>query len=144
MTKQILTFFLLLLLLCGLSYYGTLSAPWLKLTTCLQDPEEYDGSLVTYFSEPRIQEITNSGFILHTSSGTIPVLSDTAGLRQGEYIGLTAIYHKEGYLTATRWVISKNRRYKIILSILPVCLVAFLFFRTFRWNRCIGFEVRHA
>jgi hypothetical protein len=144
MTKRILTFFLLLFLLGGLSYYGTLNPPWLKLTSCLEDPEKYDGSLVTYFSEPRIQEITASGFILHTTSGTIPVLSDTSGLRQGEYIGLTAIYHKAGYLTATRWVISKNRRYKIILSVIPVCLVAFLFFRTFRWNRRFEFEVQHA
>ena len=144
MKNRIPVFFILLLLLAGLSYYGTFNPPWLKLTTCLENPEKYDGSLVTYFSEPRIQKVTDSGFILRTTSGTIPVLSDTAGLRQGEYIGLTAVYHKAGYLTATRWIISKNRRYKIILSIIPVGLVAFLFFRYFRWTRRIGFGGKHA
>lgn len=125
---------LLLLALAGLCYFGGTHTPWLKLSTCLKQPEKYDGRLVTYIREPRIEKITSDGFILSHGEGFIPVQADTLGLKENEYIGLTAVYHQEGYLEAVHLAIARNRRYKIILSVFPVILVAVLFFRNFRIN----------
>jgi len=145
MSSRFIIFPTLIIILIAVCYYGGSHAPWLKLSTCLENPEQYDGRLVTYIREPKIEKVTSDGFILKHGGGTLPVLADTTGLRANEYIGLTAIFHQEGYLEAENLVISKNRRYKIILSIIPVFLITILFLQNFKINwKNIHFEIKHA
>ncbi|MBN1783033.1 hypothetical protein JW948_18000 [bacterium] len=120
--------------LTGLCFYGMTHPPYLSLETCLNNPGKYDGRTVTYISEPYIREIKPDGFLLQHRAGTIRVLSDTTGLRVNEYVGLVAVYHREGFLEARQIMISKNRRYKIIFSIFPVLLIAVLLLRHFKMN----------
>ena len=109
--------------------------PWLSLDACLKAPDFYDGQLVTSFREPLISEIYEDGFLLTQKAGqSIKVVTDTSGLILNKYIGLTATFHKEGYLKAVHLRVSENRRYKIVLSVLPALLVAGLFFRFFKWD----------
>ncbi len=111
-------------------------SPWLSLDACLKNPEKFDGELVTSFREPRISEIYSDGFLLTQKAGdSIKVLSDTSGLVINKYVGLSATFHKEGHLKAIHLKVSENRRYKIGLSIIPVLLIAFLFFRFFKWDK---------
>ena len=135
---------LLLVLIVLLSFYSVNHRPWIHIKDCLENPEKYDGTLITNFSEPQIQEIYIDGFLLQQNQiPPLRVYSDTTGLILGEYIGLQAIFHKEGYLEATVVQISKNREEKIWISVLPVFFVGFLFFRYYRFNiKKIQIELR--
>lgn len=124
--------FIILLLIC---YYYNNHNPWLSLDTCLKDPIKYHGAKVTNFREPMIGKIHADGFILKQKNRKdIKVYADTTGLTPNKYIGLVATFYKEGYLKANILKVSANRRYKILLSIIPTLLVLFLFTRVFRWN----------
>lgn len=126
---------ILCLILTGLCIYGGVNSPWLTLDVCLKDPEQYNGALVTHITEPRVGKITSDGFYLKSKGHPdIFVFSDTTGLISGEYLGITAIFHKEGHLEVQTLFIAENRRYKILLSIIPVILIAGLFFSHFHWN----------
>ena len=57
-----------------------------------------------------------------------------ASLKEGEFVGMRAIFHREGYLEAVALHVAKRRREKIWISVLPVFLVGFLFIRNFRFN----------
>ena len=136
MKTRILVIVLSLTLLILLCIHFAHHNPWLSLNQCLENPKLHDGRTVTRFREPRIAEIHTEGFLLKQKSGkSIPVIADTTGLIPGKYIGLVAVFHKEGYLEAVHLKVSQNRRYKIGLSILPALLVLALFFRFFRWDR---------
>jgi len=133
MPKRFALILLLLAFLIALSFYSTNIHPWIHLNQCLENPSKYDGQQVTIYREPRIGEIYPDGFQLLQERGpSIRVYADTAGLRPGEYIGLTATFHKEGYLHVVKLLISKKRRYKIWLSVLPVLLIGGMFVRYYR------------
>ncbi len=118
-----------------LSFYSVNHRPWIHITDCLKHPDQYDGKLVTHFDEPQAGEIYADGFLLiQKGIAPIRVYSDTTDLVQNEYLGLQAIFHKEGYLKATSVRIAKNREEKIWISVLPVFFVGFLFIRYFRFN----------
>jgi hypothetical protein len=143
--KRLAIICILSVILAGLCLYGSIHRPWLSLDTCLAHPEKYDGSLVTYMSEPSIDEITPDGFILRFHGGRIPVYSDTTGLRINEYVGILATFHKEGFLTAEKIVIAKNRRYKILLSLIPALMIVILFINQFKFSfRDIRIDTRNA
>ena len=126
---------LLLTMMILLSFYGARHHPWIHIKDCLQDPVQYDGKLVTDFSEPMIGEIYADGFtLLQKQVPPIRIYSDTTGLIQGEYVGLRGIFHKEGYITASIVGIAKNRKEKIWISVLPVFFVGILFIRQYRFN----------
>jgi len=121
------------ILLIALSVVTVYHHPWISLNDCYENPEKYDGKLVTHFREPVIAEILDDGFILKQYQGpSIKVFAETTNLKTGEFVGLKAIFHKEGYLEAVSCRIAKNRRYKIWLSVIPVVLVAFFLFQSFQ------------
>lgn len=119
----------------ALSLYTVRFHPWISTTDCLRDPDEYDGKLVTHFSESMIGEIYDNGFLLHQlNEPPIRVLSDTTGLILNKYIAMKAIFHREGYLEAVSLRVSRNRRYKIGLSVIPVLFIGILLVRSYRIN----------
>jgi hypothetical protein len=128
--------FLLFLGLFSLSYFSVHYHPWISVADCLENPDKYDGAEVTNYHEPLIGEIYADGFdLLQKHNPSIHVYSDTAELIEGEYIGLKAIFHKEGYLKVVDLVVARKRREKIWISILPVILIGFLLLKYFRLNR---------
>lgn len=135
MAKRVLLLSLLFISMVCLSFYGKYHHPWLNLQTCLNNPQEYDGHLVTSYSEPQIGQIYDNGFQLNQKHlPSIRVLADTSGLIEGKYVGLTAIFHEGGYLTAVSVHVAHKRRYKIWFSIIPVLLVGWVLIRNFRLN----------
>jgi len=129
------------ILLILLAFYSASKYPTLSLNECLQNPEAYDGCTLSWFNEPMIGEIHDDGFLLIQGQGpSIRVIADTTGLIVNKFIGMTAVFHKEGYLESKKLVVARNRRYKIWLSVLPVLLVGFMMIRTIRidWkNKCL-------
>ena len=135
MNRRLIWILLLLAGLVFLSYYSVYHHPWISLTDCLSDPEKFDGALITSWSEPMIGEIYSDGFQLNQKGiPSIKVLADTSGLISGEYIGIKAIYHKEGYLESVIHIVANKRREKIWLSVIPVLLIGFLLLRYFHFN----------
>lgn len=133
-------------ILAGLIFFGATRNPWVTLNEALARPNQYDGRVINLFIYPKIERVTADGFdIIEAGKPLIHVFGDTTGLKVGEYVGLQAIFHKEGYLVAIRAEIAKRRRYKVFLSLIPVLVVGFLFFRSFRFDIRKGqFEVRDA
>ena len=135
MSKRFILFSILLTALFGLCFWGRYFHPWIDTTQCDRNPATCDGLLVIHFSEPMIGEIYKDGFLLlQKNKQPIRVRSDTTGLIPGEFIGLSAIYHREGYLETVSLEIARNRRYKIWLSVIPLGIVIFALIRCFRIN----------
>lgn len=122
-----------LLLLIGLIYYGYRYNPRVNLSMCLNDPLKYDRYEVSIGTEAKVVERLSDGFILQEMGHTIRVKGDPQNVSPGDYVRLRAIFHKEGYLDLKLLYVAKGRRLKILVSIAPVVLVLFLFFRTYRF-----------
>ena len=124
------------IVIAGLGYYNVKTNPWISVEQCFENPEFYDGKLVARYSEPLIGEIYPDGFQLQQKKApSIRVYSDTTGLISGKFVGMRALFHKEGYLEAISLHVAKRRRYKMWISVLPAFLVGILLFRYFRWNK---------
>jgi len=121
--------------LAALCKWGASNSPWLLLGEAMEEPVRFDGKTVNQFLYPRIEEIYRDGFLLTERGGrSMRVFCDTTGLIQDKWVGLEAVYHKEGYLIARHVKIAKNRGYKIYLSLLTVIFIAILGIRSFRFD----------
>jgi len=126
---------LLGLVLILLAAYGAFHHPWISYADCIADPAACDGLVVEEFHEPRIGEIRPDGFeLLQRGEAPVFVAADTSGLVSGEFVGLKAVFHREGTLTAKVVKVASRRREKMAVSLIPPVLVLFLFFRNFRFN----------
>lgn len=124
---------LLSLLLFGFCGYARYFHPWISLSDCIKHPERYDRHVVLSFDEPVIGKIDSTGFeLLYKGGPPIYVYADTSGLKSGEFVALSAVFHKEGYLVALRAAVAYRRREKMAVSVIPVIFVGILFFRYFR------------
>lgn len=134
--KRIAVLFSLGLGIIGLCVYSGTAHPWFTTTDCAKNPDKFDGRRIEHFSEPKVGEIHGDGFILiQKGKPSIRVLADTTGLVSNHFIGLSAVYHKEGYLEAVTLVMASKRRYKMWLSVIPVIIVGVLLLRNICWNR---------
>ena len=133
--KRTALILLSVIVLLLLSVYNYNNHPWISIETCIKNPTAFDGKIVEKFSEPMIGKLYKDGFILKQKQGrSIRVYADTSGLKTGEYLGLKARFHKEGYLEAVYIKVSKYRRYKIWLSVIPVFFVLFFLIRNLKFN----------
>jgi len=136
MNKRLIWIALVSILLILLSLHSVYFHPWIGVAECLQNPDKYDGQLVTHYKEPIVGELYADGFqLLQRHGPSIRVYADTAGLTTGEYIGIAAVFQKEGDLKAVTLHVAKKRRQKIWVSVIPVLLIGFLLTRYFRLNR---------
>jgi hypothetical protein len=135
MTKRWIQFAILAVVTAGLCVRSAFFHPWLSLKACMDHPLIHDGRRVTQFREPKIGTIFADGFLLNQKRGSsIRVFCDTTGLVQGDYVGITGVFHKEGYLDGAVLQIARERREKIAISIIPAVVVCFIFIWQFRWN----------
>lgn len=135
MTKQrVLYIFALVLILLGLSIYGKISNPDITLGMCLEEPERFDGVVIVVGMEATVAEITPNGFILQQMGRRIPVIGNASGIAENDFVNVLVRFHKQGYLELEKIYIAKHRRFKIAASVLPVLIIAVLFFKTFYFD----------
>ncbi len=79
-------------------------------------------------------EIFKDKFEILQNNKKIMAIGDTEGLKSNEYVSLRATFHKEGYLTVKEMHMHKYRRLKIAISILPVMIVGWIFFRKYKFS----------
>jgi hypothetical protein len=121
---------------CLLCVYGALRHPWLSFRECAKHPQKCIGREVQSFQEPRIGQVTANGFVLtQRDAKSVFVVTDTAGLKPGEFVGLKAVFHGPDTLVAKALHVASRRREKMAFSLLPAAAVVALFLRHFRVNR---------
>lgn len=119
----------------------------LTFQQCLLNPNKYDKVRLNIgHTDTKIGKVRKDGFELVESKDRISVMGNAKNLKENEYIYLQAIFHKEGYLELERIRIRRFRRLKMAVSVLPVLLVTFLFFKRYRFNfkTLVFVEKQHA
>ena len=99
---------------------------------CLLNPEKYDGRELIVKNEAITGEIFKDTFEIQQNNTKIMAIGATDNLKSNEYISLRATFHKEGYLTVKELHLHRYRRLKIVISIVPVFLVGWIFFRKYK------------
>jgi hypothetical protein len=135
-SKRILFVILLLSGQVGLIWYGKAYNPAITLQQCLAAPERYDSARIEVATEAVIAAISDDGFILRQMGKEIKVIGHGPDLRAGEFVSLTGIFHKEGWIEADKIHVAKKRRAKIAASLLPIIVVLVLFVKKFTFNLC--------
>lgn len=122
------------MILAGLIWYGKTYYPGITLSLCLTDPERYDGQFVEVGNGAIVQDISSNGFIIKQMGKQIKVQGNSENVIAGKYIYLYAIFHSPGWLEAKKIHVADKRQMKIWISILPIVVILFYFFKTFRFN----------
>lgn len=133
-----------LVILAGLMYYGRFYNPTLTLNDCLQQPEKYDGAYLELANELTVRAVYPDSFLIHQAGHIVKVVGHAPAIGVNDFIALKAVFHKAGWLELVGVRVAEQRRAKIWISVLPVLLVLYLFFRQFRFNVAgFYFERRH-
>ncbi len=121
--------------LLAMGVAAELSRPYPDLSEILSVPQQYVGQRVVVFVECRIAEITPDGFFLQ--QGAIHVLAKTSerGLRVGEFVSVEGFVRAPNVIEVTRMRIAHGRRWKMLVSLAPVIIVAMLLRRNLELDR---------
>ena len=125
---------LYLLFLSLLILYGYYFHPHVTLQMCLADPQKYTGSRIEVGNEALVHEIFKDGFSIKQQNRIVPVHGMSADVKINEFVIIDATFHELGWLEAHRIRVAKKRRYKIVLSVLPVLFILILFFKRYRFD----------
>ena len=121
-------------MLTALVVYGYYHNPNVTLEMCLENPEKYDGRTIAISTEPTIAEIHDGWFIFNQLGQRHKVFGDAGSGSVGDFFSMKAIFHKDSDLELVALHVAKARRWKILVSILPVLVVVFLFFKYYRFS----------
>jgi hypothetical protein len=102
------------------------------LGDCMADPGYFDKTLLDIGGGAKVGRVGKDGFELLKGENKIWVKGVAEGLGVNEYINVKAVFHKEGYLHLGQAHVLKWRRLKIVLSVIPVLVIAGLFLRAYR------------
>ena len=94
----------------------------------------YDGRTIAIGTEITVQEILQDGFTIKQFGHIIKVKGQAENIAPDDFITLSAVFHKQGWLELKSYHIAKNRRFKIFVSIFPALLVLVIFFKSFRFD----------
>jgi len=108
----------------------------MTLQMCLDDPLKYDGMEIGVGTEAKVIQLLPDGFIVREAGRTFRVKGNPQDASLGDFVRMSAVFHKEGYLELKHLQVAKGRYIKIVVSIAPALLVLFLLFRTYRFDLC--------
>ena len=126
--------FALACILTALVVYGYYHNPNVTLEMCLANPEKYDGYTISISTEPTIAEIHDGWFIFNQLGRRHKVIGDAGSGSVGDFFSMKAVFNKDSDIELVGLHIAKARRWKIVVSILPVLVVVFLFIKYYRFN----------
>lgn len=120
--------------LLGLVVYGKMANPAVTLQMCLRQPSRYDGQVIQVGAEATVVAIRQDGFVIRQMGKTIPVIGGNEGIVIGDFVSLIATFHSTGFLELHESYVARYRRLKILVSILPVLLIGYLFFKRYKFS----------
>lgn len=126
---------LLIMILC-LCYYSYLNLKdsQMSLKDCIESPESCDKEEIVIVNKWSVRNISDKGFELSFGDRIFFVNDSFEGLSEGDYISAKAVFHKEGYVEIESLHVHKLLAEKWIVSLLATILVAFIFFRNYRFD----------
>jgi len=134
-TARISRITLYVLVLAGLLIYGKIGNPAVTLDMCFKDPARYDGKTLSLGAAITVKEILGDGFSIHQFGRVVNVKGNASGLTPGDYISIIAVFHKDGWLELVDYHVAKERRYKILISLLPMIMVLCFLCKSFTFDR---------
>ncbi len=144
---RILKIVLLAIALAGLIFYARTAKVELTLSQCLTDPGLYDGREVPVGLEAKVVEVRPDRLRISQLGGLIDVKvppgfdsivprgTRLEDLQPGQFVQARTVFHRGGYLELRELRVASLRKIKILVSILPVLLVAVWLARSLRWRK---------
>jgi len=128
----------------GLIIYGKVYNPAVTLEMCLIQPDKYDGRTIAIGTEITVHEIFPDGFTIKQFGRIVKVKGRAGNIAPDDFITLSAVFHKQGWLELKSYHVAKKRRFKIFVSIFPALLVVFIFFKSYTFDlKRFVFTERH-
>jgi hypothetical protein len=115
-------------------FYSWVEYHELTLKECLSNPEPCHGATLRVGNESKARHVQNDRFELVKGTERITVYGAVNGLLEDDHVELNGIFHKEGYLELRKIYVRKLRQWKIVLSVLPIFLVAWMLSRKYRFD----------
>jgi len=114
-------------------YSHNFRASKLSLEKCLVSPDFCENKLLEV-GRAKIARIRDNELEIIQGKKRIWVLGTDSFLQEISYINLTAIFHKEGHLQAQEIRVLRLRRLRIVVSVFPLLVIAFLFFKNYKFS----------
>ena len=120
-------------------WYGVYDHPPVRgARAYLGSPAVYDGKSLT-IGPDRVIAVHADGFTVEAGglrrSIPLKVLTQDAdvlhGIKPGEQVSVQGIFHRDGTLTMQAYHVNRGRDLKIIISVIPLILIAVLLARTY-------------
>lgn len=101
---------------------------------CRRQPEQCIGQQIQLSHGTKVSRLVPNGFIVDQLGAKVLVIGDNTGLRPGDRIQLRGLWQADGTIRAETWHVSRERRWRVWLSIPAALLAGWLFWRSFRWD----------
>ena len=114
--------------------YGEVKGPLLYpgFLEAEKNPQQFINKEISFGG--KIIEINKNYFLIEVEKKPVKVLGSLEKDKLNYLINGKAIYLEDGSLKAKDFHLSNLRIYKIILSIIPILLIAYLFFKQYRFD----------
>lgn len=135
---------LMAVVLVLLSVFSYLRPGTLELTRYQSSAVDRAGQEVQLTHNTRVVELLPDGFVVGQLGATVQVVGDNAGLIVGDVINLRGVWQADGTIRVEAWDVTRQRHWRMLASIPPALIGAWVFLRTFRWDRSQrAFVTRH-
>jgi len=122
-------------LMTFLIYYGQKNHPGVTYAECTSDPIKYHNTPIEIGTEATINEIYPDYFLISQMQHLIKILGPAPDHAQvGEFVTLSGTFQKDGSIIPASIRIAEKRRLKIWISLFPMIVVIFYFFKIFKWD----------
>lgn len=101
---------------------------------CRLESAHCAGLEAQFTHDTKVTQITSDGFYIDQLGYIVHVHGNNETILIGDNIQLTGLWLPDGSVQMHEWHISRQRRWRIYLSLAAVVIVGWYFFGTFRWN----------
>lgn len=131
---RFLKIFILFVFLLGFGFYGFVFGPKTEISfpECLANPEKYENQELVIYG--RVKKITDSDPQIFQRNSDVPVKGIKEPLVVNQTVSGIGNFKKEGFVELKDYHIHRGRQGKILISLLPIPVFLFFFFRDCRFN----------
>ena len=132
-----------LCIILALIIYGEIKGPLLYpgFLEASKNPQQFINKEISFGG--KIIEIDNNYFLIEVKGKPVKVLGSLEKNKRNYLINGKAIYLADGSLKLLKYHTSNIRIYKIILSIIPIILIGYLFFKQYKLDKKTLTFIKH-
>lgn len=125
---------LMAVILVLLSVYSFLRPGTLELSRPQPSVGDRVGREVQLTHNTRVVELLPDGFVVGQLGTTVQIVGDNTGLMVGDVINLRGVWQADGTIRVEAYDITRQRHWRMLASVPPALVGAWIFLRTFRWD----------